>query len=207
MSRARGGHRLEEPTPPDPPSWTLFELTWRATLARRRLRRPAAAGSSDRAASRALPRRRTRSAAPEVPSIAGLTPWGFASPSTSCPQPVESRSRCLFDPRRFPDRDEGPRGRGLDRARFSTDPGAGRSVAATAAPPTTSTFGTIRGSSVARKGERRERRYTSGRPPVWCRGVRTAVVVLAVRIDGRSRQAARGPSRPRAKSTWIPRRV
>ena len=91
MSRARGDRRLETPTPPDPPSWTLFELAWRATLARRRLRRPTAVGSSDRAASRALPRRRSRSAAPEVPSIVGFIPVrGFASASTSCPQPVDS---------------------------------------------------------------------------------------------------------------------
>jgi len=38
---------------------------------------------------------------------------------------------------------------------------------------------------------------------MWSCGVRPIAVVLAGRIDCRSRQAACGPSRPRAKSSWI----
>jgi hypothetical protein len=58
-------------------------------------------------------------------------------------------------------------------------------------------------SSAPPQGDRRERSCTSRRLRVWYCGVRTAVVVLADRSDCRSRRAARGPSRPRAKSTWI----
>jgi hypothetical protein len=58
-------------------------------------------------------------------------------------------------------------------------------------------------SSATPQGDRRERSCTSGRLRVRYCGVRTAVVVLADRSDCRSRRAARGPSRPRAKSTWI----
>ena len=92
LSRARGSRRLETPAPPDPPSWTLFELTWRVdACAPVASVGPLPRARPDRAASRALPRRRSRSAAPEVPSIVGLHPVrGFASAPTSCPQPVDS---------------------------------------------------------------------------------------------------------------------
>src|SRR5262245_50759970 len=58
----------------------------------------------DRAASPALPRRRARSAAPEVPSIAGpITRFGdLVPPSTACPQSVEWVGRRLFDLRPDP---------------------------------------------------------------------------------------------------------
>jgi len=52
---------------------------------------------------------------------------------------------------------------------------------------------------------RRKQSCTSGRPPVRYCGVRAAVVVLAGRIGCRSRQAARGHSRPCAKSAWTTR--
>jgi hypothetical protein len=53
-------------------------------------------GHEPRAASRALPRRRARSAAPEVPSIDGTPRWGRPF-STGCLQSVENERR-LFDP-------------------------------------------------------------------------------------------------------------
>jgi hypothetical protein len=53
----------------------------------------------ERAASRAPPRRGARSAAPEVPSVAGFPLPGVAVPSPSCPQPVEEFYRRLFDSR------------------------------------------------------------------------------------------------------------
>ena len=54
-------------------------------------RSPLTRRAPPRAASRAIPRRIMRSAAPEVPSIVGYAPSGAVpSPSTTCPQPVES---------------------------------------------------------------------------------------------------------------------
>jgi hypothetical protein len=61
----------------------------------------------------------------------------------------------------------------------------------------------IRSSGPRSKGRGHETGCTGGRPLVRSCGVQSSVVVLAGRIDCRSRQAARGPSRPEAKSLWI----
>jgi hypothetical protein len=58
----------------------------------------------------------------------------------------------------------------------------------------------IRSSGPRSKGRGHETGCTGGRPLVRSCGVQSSVVVLAGRIDCRSRQAARGPSRPKAKS-------
>jgi hypothetical protein len=50
---------------------------------------PACAGPAHRVASRVLPRRKPRSAAPEVPSTQRITPRGVGLFSTNCPQPVD----------------------------------------------------------------------------------------------------------------------
>lgn len=59
----------------------------------------------------------------------------------------------------------------------------------------------IRSSGPRPKGRGHETGCTGGRPLVRSCGVQSSVVVLAGRIDCRSRQAARGPSRPGAKSS------
>jgi hypothetical protein len=51
---------------------------------------PLARARLSRAAFRTLSRKRERSAAPEVPSITGRTPWGWDRISTTCPQAVEN---------------------------------------------------------------------------------------------------------------------
>jgi hypothetical protein len=56
-------------------------------------------------------------------------------------------------------------------------------------------------------GDRRENSSTPGRPRAGCCGARTTVVVLVKRNDCRSRQAAFGPARPRAKSRGSRARV
>lgn len=61
----------------------------------------------------------------------------------------------------------------------------------------------IRSSGPRSKGRGHETGCTGGRLLVRSCGVRSSVVVLAGRIDCRSRQAARGPPRPEAKSLWI----
>lgn len=61
----------------------------------------------------------------------------------------------------------------------------------------------IRSSGPRSKGRGHETGCSGGRPLVRSCGVQSSVVVLAGRIDCRSRQAARGPSRPEAKSLWI----
>jgi len=58
----------------------------------------------------------------------------------------------------------------------------------------------IRSSGPRSKGCGHETGCIGGRPLVRSCGVQSSVVVLADRIDCRSRQAARGPSRPKAKS-------
>jgi hypothetical protein len=63
----------------------------------------------------------------------------------------------------------------------------------------------IRSSGPRSKGRGHETGCTGGRPLVRSCGVQSSVVVLAGRIDCRSRQAARGPSRPVTKSRRITR--